>query len=114
MAIESYRFGHLVLDGKSYDADLLILPERVVDHWWRIEGHRLSPADLEEVVQAKPEVLVIGTGAMGRMEVPPETLRYLEEHGIRALVELSAHACERFNALAAAGKRVAAALHLTC
>ena len=65
------------------------------------------------MVQASPSVLVIGTGNVGLMKVPQETLDFLAEHDIRAVVERTAAACRTFNELAKS-ERAAAALHLTC
>ena len=114
MHIDEYEFGRMVVDGKAHRRDLLLLPDGVRAEWWREEGHSLSRADLADVFEAKPEVLVIGTGAEGVMGVPPETRRALEEAGIRAIIEQTGSAVGRYNALAAAGTRVAGAFHLTC
>jgi hypothetical protein len=112
--IESYEFGRATVDGREYRADIIILPERVVADWWRLEGHNLAPEDLREVVAAKPKVLVVGTGAYGAMDVPAGTADYLASHGVKVEAHDSARAVARYNELAAAGERVAAALHLTC
>ncbi|MBC7232351.1 MAG: ribonuclease H-like domain-containing protein [Chloroflexi bacterium] len=111
--IESYSFGRITIDGKTYTADVLILPDGVRPGWWRKEGHKLHQEDLTEVIEARPQVLVIGTGNVGLMQVPQEVLDYLATHGIRAEVERTAAACKRYNELAQS-ERVAAALHLTC
>jgi hypothetical protein len=31
--IDSYEFGRIVIDGREYRADVIILPERVVADW---------------------------------------------------------------------------------
>ncbi len=114
MNIEDYRFGRIAIDGKIYTSDVIVFPDRVKDGWWRNEGHKLCPADLWEVVQEKPEVLVVGTGHAGLMRVLPETEEYLQRHGIRLVVERTAQACQTFNQLSRSGEKVVAALHLTC
>jgi len=111
--IESYSFGRIIIDGKTYTSDVIILPDGVRPGWWRKEGHSLHQEDLTEVIEARPQVLVIGTGNVGLMQVPQEVLDYLATHGIRAEVERTAAACKRYNELAQS-ERVAAALHLTC
>lgn len=112
--IESYSFGRITVDGKTYTDDLIILPTGVRPGWWRKEGHNLHQDDLQEVVNAKASILVIGTGNLGRMQVPGDTLAYLQAHGISPIVERTAEACQRYNELAQQGRAVAAALHLTC
>ena len=83
--VESYRFGHIVIDGRTYDRDVVILPGRVWDGWWREQGHRLAVADLGQVFDAQPEVVVVGTGFFGLMQVPAETREELEKQGIESL-----------------------------
>ena len=111
--IESYDFGRIVVDGKTYTADVIIYPDRVDGSWWRKEGHGLDPADLTEVVREKPEVLVVGTGYYGAMRVPPETREHLESQGIQVIVVRTTEAWQTYNRLGRDQKTVAA-LHLTC
>lgn len=113
MRIEDYSFGRIVVDSHVYTKDLIILPGRIVPGWWRREGHSLSIEDLEAVLEAQPEVLVVGTGAYGRMQVSEPTRQALAEHNIELLVAPTARACELHNELCGE-QRVAAALHLTC
>ena len=68
--IQTYQFGQMSVDGKLHTQDLILLPDRVVAKWWRKDGHRLDVEDLREIIDASPEVLVVGTGAYGLMKVP--------------------------------------------
>jgi hypothetical protein len=111
--IDSYRFGHLVVDGRAYSKDVIILPGRIIANWWRKEGHALQPEDLEEVLAAGPDLLVVGKGAQGRMRVTAEAHKSLELAGIDLVAEPTEQACETYNTLSET-KDVAAALHLTC
>lgn len=111
--IDSYGFGHVVIDGTSYTSDVIVLPGRVIDGWWREEGHRLGPADLDEVLRARPEVLVVGCGAYGVMEVPEATVQAARKAGIELVALDTGAAVELYNKLSLE-KKTAAALHLTC
>jgi hypothetical protein len=111
--IQDYSFGRIVVDGKEYRHDLLLLPEGEIEQWWRKEGHLLQWEDLAEVVEAKPEILVIGQGYAGAMQLNPGLAERLAEEGIEALPCFTTQACEDFNRLSQE-KRTAAALHLTC
>jgi len=111
--IDSYHFGTIVVDGRRYFRDVIIYPDRVDGRWWRERGHSLSPADLGEVLRSPPEVLVIGRGSLGRMAVPVETRRRLEQAGIEVIAESTGRACKTYNRLRAV-RRVVAALHLSC
>jgi hypothetical protein len=81
--------------------------------WWRDEGHSLALADLPDVLQYPPEVLVVGQGSVGRMDVPNETRYHLQGLGIEVIMETTSRACEIYNRLCEK-RRVVAALHLTC
>jgi len=111
--IDSYRFGRVVIDGDPYTKDVIILPERVIDGWWRKEGHALHPADLEVVIEAAPDVLVVGRGAYSRMEITKESRNALAAAGIELESDNTEAACKRYNQLREKYK-AAAALHLTC
>ena len=65
MIIDSYDFGRITINGKRYSTDLLVFPDKVKAGWWRKEGHRLQIADLKEVLEAKPEVLVVAQATQG-------------------------------------------------
>lgn len=116
MHIDGYSFGRIVIDKKTYTSDVIIYPNRVDSSWWRKEGHYLQPADLTDIINAKPDVLIIGTGASGVMKVPEETLKFIKSKGIEVYLETTGKAVELFNKLQSenSGKRIVAALHLTC
>ena len=111
--IESYTFGKIIINGKTYTSDLILYPDKVDDHWWRISGHLLQKEDLKEIIQYKPDVLIVGTGADGLMEVPRETKKFLESNGIKLIVEETSKASKIYNKLKDKQK-VIAAFHLTC
>jgi hypothetical protein len=114
MEIERYSFGKIRIDGRDYDADVIVSNGDVHSPWWRQEGHALSAEDLRTLMREPPDVLVIGTGYFGRMRVSPETLALLRRKGIDARVARTSEAVEAFNRLQRESARVAAALHLTC
>lgn len=114
MKIDSYGFGKIVIEGAAYSKDVIVMPGRVFSPWWRKDGHSLDPSDLEEVLKDAPEVLVVGTGAMGVMQVPEETMTFLGSRHIEVRVMRTGDAVVEYERLSASGKKAAAALHLTC
>ena len=114
MKIDSYNFGEIVIDGKKYNKDVIISKKEVFSPWWREKGHLLSKGDLKEVFREKPEVLIIGSGAASLMKVPEEVKKSIEAQRIQCLVFNTREACDKFNELELSGKKVTAALHLTC
>lgn len=109
----SYRFGQITIDKKKYNRDVIIYPDRVAPNWWRKTGHRIEPADLTDVVSAKPDVLILGTGSHGLVEVPEETVQYIRSQGIEIFSERTEKAVDLYKHLVH-DKKVVAALHLTC
>ena len=114
MEVNDYDFGRIDVEGQTYTSDVIIYPDRVRDSWWRKEGHRLHIEDLDEVVEARPDVLVVGTGYYGNMVVPGETKDYLESNGIEIKACRTGDAVKEFNRLQRKYARIVAALHLTC
>jgi hypothetical protein len=113
MKIEHYSFGKITIDGKTYTSDVIIYPERVDSSWWRKEGHVLHIEDLHDVLNAKPAIVVVGTGFFGIMKVPEETIVYLESKGIEVHAARTGKAVELFNTFQT-GKKMVAVFHLTC
>lgn len=111
--IDSYSFGRIVIDGKTYTSDLILYPDKIDDSWWRKSGHILQKEDLTDVIQYNPEVLIVGTGANGLMKVPDETKEFVESKGIELIVEETKKAYETYNELKKE-KKIVAAFHLTC
>jgi hypothetical protein len=111
--IDSYDFGEIVIDGKRYNSDVIIYPDRVRDQWWREEGHQLHIEDVEEALATNPEVIVVGTGDPGMMRVLPETERLINSKRIKLIVQPTKEACLTYNQLSSSQK-VVALLHLTC
>jgi len=112
--IESYSFGRIVIKGRRYINDIIIFPNRIKDNWWRREGHRISIEDLKEVIQEKPEILVIGAGYFGFVKVSAEVKEYVKGKGIELIIQSTKDAWNTFNNLLKSGKKVVAALHLAC
>jgi hypothetical protein len=113
MRIEAYDFGTIRIDGKTYTRDLKIIGGKVIADWWRMEGHCIFIPDIEDVLEAKPDVLVVGTGAPGLMTVSEEAASRLAELGIELVVKPTRDACDAFNCLSSS-RDTAFAAHLTC
>lgn len=111
--IESYTFGRMEIKGEAYTSDLILFPDRINDSWWRKTGHKLSLQDIDDVLQENPEVLVIGTGFYGIMEVEEEVKEAAQSKGITLIIEKTENAVQCYNEIASEKKTIGA-FHLTC
>jgi len=110
--IESFSFGRIVIDGKTYYSDVVIYPDHIQSEWWRSEGHRLTKEDVDEILTQKPDILMVGTG-YGGLKVPKETEDYIKSMKIKLIVDETEKIYKTFNQLSKS-KRIVAALHLSC
>ena len=110
--IESYSFGSIRINGKTYRNDILIFEDEIKE-WWRERGHEVQRKDLEWILSKNPEVLIIGTGAYGMLKVPEEVREDLSSMGIETKIEKTKRACEVYNELKDK-RKTGACLHLTC
>lgn len=114
MRIDSYSFGVMKISGIEYRSDLIVFPDRIKSNWWRKQGHSLAVEDLNEIFDFKPEVLVVGRGAYGAMEIPASTKQALQKQGIELIAEDTDQAWQVFNEQIEKGKNAVGAFHLTC
>jgi hypothetical protein len=101
------------IQGQTYTSDLILFPDKIKDSWWRETGHKLSFKDVEDVFKDAPEVLVIGTGYYGLMNVEEEVRELARGKGITLIVEKTKKSVQSYNAIASKKKTVGA-FHLTC
>jgi hypothetical protein len=116
--IEHYSFGEITVQGIRYTKDLIILCQggscKVYPNWWRKEGHFLQPEDLEVIWEARPEYLIVGTGASGVLRVDQRVIEKAKALGIKLEVARTLEAVKRFNELLVSASSLAGAFHLTC
>jgi hypothetical protein len=113
MKIEDYDFGWIKIDGKIYNKDLIIFPDRIFSQWRREESHYLKESDIFEVFLDKPKVLIIGTGANGLMKVDEEIIKKSKESDIQLIIENTYIAVKKFNEISKINRTIGA-FHLTC
>ncbi|MDY6917422.1 MAG: MTH938/NDUFAF3 family protein [Chloroflexota bacterium] len=116
--VDSFQFGSIVINGRKYGRDALLFPDGTVRErkggFWKFGSHAIKEADIEELVRAKPEVLVVGTGTNGKAKVTSEAEACAKEANIGLLSAPSAEAIKQLNQLIDEGKRVSALIHITC
>ncbi len=110
--IESYSFGTIRIDSKTYNKDVIIIDSKIIS-WWRDESHYAKVADFKDIPE-DIEILVIGTGASGVMKVADEVIEHFKKKNIKLIIETTGEAVKTFNKLKKENKKVAGAFHLTC
>lgn len=114
MEIQRYSFGSIVINEIHYTHDIKIIGNQVVSDWWRKSGHRVEPDDISDILEAKPDTIVLGKGDPGQMTSTPGLADLLEKKNIRLIEKPTKDAVATFNQLHQEGKNVAAGFHLTC
>jgi hypothetical protein len=112
--IENYSFGSMTISGKRYTSDLKIINGQVHPDWRRKTGHSVTVDEVIEILNTKPDYLIIGSGKFGLMKISEQLRRHLPDCGIQIIVERSKVAMKTFNQLYTDGKNVAGGFHLTC
>lgn len=112
--IDSYSFGTITISGRRYSSDIKIINGQVYPDWWRKAGHSVDIDDVGDILDAKPDFIIIGSGSSGLMKLSDRLKQHLSECGIQVIIEPSGTATKIFNQMYTDGKNVAAYFHLTC
>jgi uncharacterized protein len=103
-----YGPGYVAVNAVRYERPVLVTPEAVAD--WAVKDFAaLTPADFGFLEEARPEILILGTGATQRFP-PAELARALSASGTGVEVMDTRAACRTYNILVAEGRKVLAAV----
>ena len=111
--IEEHKFGSFLINGKQYLGDIKIIDTRV-KHWEDREKHELKIKDLKEILEINPEIIVVGTGNSGYLEVPSELKDLIRMKRISLIIDKNLNAVSQFNKALLQQKKVCAIFHATC
>jgi hypothetical protein len=115
--IEEFRFGTIVVDGRTYTRDILILPDGTVklreDVFLNFVNHIVKQNEIIELLKANPELIVVGTGTDAKVKLSFNVERLIAESKVDLIALPSPQAIERYNQLVDKGKQVAALIHIT-
>ena len=116
--VDNYLFGCITVNKKDYKDDIVITPDGAViarKTELSLNDHDLSEEEVQILIDMAPEVIVIGNGKSGALQVSPEAREACVSNGIQLIVDKTSAAINKFNWLAKDGKqRVAALFHITC
>ena len=134
--IEEYKFGLIIINGKTYDYDVEVRwtgaasgdtrgeprpSGREVLKWWRKEGHVIDVEDIKRAIEQNPDTIIIGTGESGAAKVTEAAKEKIKSKGIELIIDLTEQATRTFNVIneeseEEEGKqdKVIGLFHLTC
>jgi len=102
---------HIVLDDRELARSFLLVPERTIEDWPVDLADKLDAAQVAPLLDLRPEVVLLGTGA--RQVFPPaEFLAGFLRKGIGIEVMDNSAAARTYNLLAGEGRKVLAAFIL--
>jgi hypothetical protein len=116
MRFDKFSFGHIRVDGVTYDQDIVIdrgeirLRKKEPSKRFR-GGYGHTPLSIEEKIPWKCRQLVIGTGAEGALPIMPQVRREADRRGVELVALRTLRAVKL---LEKSGADVNAVLHITC
>lgn len=111
--IDRFEFDTIVVGGQTYESDVIIFPDGTVEHWQHKDEHVLRLQDVDKIIKAEPEAVIIGLGTVGNLKVRSKTEKRLQQAGIEVMAYKTNKACETYRELRNQ-RKMAAILHITC
>ncbi len=109
--ITGYGADFIEINHKKYARNLLVLAESVLEDWHAGKFENLTEASFNQILELKPEVVLLGTSKKHQF-LHPKIFKKLTENGIPLECMTAAAACRTYNILMSEGRNVAAALIL--
>lgn len=112
-------FGSITINGKRYGQVLIVgetVQEREEKKLYSLFGttHYIGNWEVEKLLSNKPEVIIIGSGQSGVLEVTDDVRQKLIAEGAKLKILITPEAIKEYNKLVAEGKKVNALIHTTC
>ena len=111
-------FGEVTVGGKTHDRDIYILADGTVKKRKKSlakeaygTSHKIGPGELAKVCKGSPDVLFIGTGQYGAVELTVEGQEFLRRRDIAWQAAATPQVIEAYNDCQ---DRKAALIHVTC
>jgi len=105
----NYGDGKLKVNQSSYDASLIIFPDKLHTDWPVTSVDDLEVHHFEEIITRHPDIVLLGTGRQQKFP-SVELRRSLVQAQLNLEVMDTAAACRTYNLLVAEGRDVAAAV----
>jgi uncharacterized protein len=107
--ITGYGERFVEINKQRYAQNLIVMADKLILDWLATDFASLAEAHFEQIVNLKPEVVLLGTGEKHEF-LHPKTVQRLTEKNIPLECMTTAAACRTYNFLMSEGRNVAAAL----
>jgi uncharacterized protein len=104
-----YGEGYVMVNQQRHEHSLVVLRDRLLTDWRPAGFDDLDAGDFALFAELKPEIVLLGTGALLRFPRPELTRALIEARIGLEVMDVQA-ACRTYNFLAAEERKVAAAL----
>ena len=104
-----YGNDYVVVNQQRYARSLIVTPQQIIEDKLAANFELLSATHFEFLLELKPQIVLLGTGATLRFP-PPELTRGLTAARVGLEVMDTSAACRTYNVLTAEGRNVAAAI----
>ncbi len=112
IAITHYSFGKIIVNGKAFENDIAIYPDRKVQNWQAQINHSIQLTDIKNLITESTETLIIGIGAIKGCSVSDEIIHFTGANQITLHILNTYEAVKLFNASSKDG--LAACFHVNC
>jgi hypothetical protein len=118
-AIMDFCFPEKIKD-KNWDQQVLIIGKIVKErdseklHELFNTSHKIGDWEIEELLSNNPEIIIIGTGQNGAMQIDEDLAKKLKANSSELIIAETPQAIEIYNEQIKFGKRVNALIHTTC
>jgi uncharacterized protein len=104
-----YGSGYVAVNNQRYERSIVVTPEAIHDTWAVTGVDAIGANELAFLLELKPEILLLGTGATHRFPGPAALREFARvQIGVESMD--TAAACRTFNILMAEGRNVIAAI----
>jgi len=106
-----YGEGYVMINKMRYDDNMIVMPDQLIKPWSVETVDQLELEHFNPVLQHKPEIILLGTGA--RIHFPDYALiARIIQSGVGFEVMDTQAACRTYNILIEEGRQIAAAILL--
>jgi uncharacterized protein len=112
LVIRSITADEIRIGDDVFGRTIALTTDAVLEGWPQKSVAELTEADFAVLLDANPEIIVLGTGP-GNIFAPRELVFSMARRGVGFEVMTTAAAARTFNVLAGEGRRVASVLYLS-